>query len=85
LSKSARVLGKGTAMGKVIDLASRRVGATDPELFMFDLYEALTRAIDGTVGDPIADKVDLIRWQTELENALDFPIIHIIDKETDDK
>jgi hypothetical protein len=57
-------------MGRVIDLASRRLGATDAEKFMLDLYETLTRTIDGTVGDPIADKLDLVGWHTDLEMVL---------------
>jgi len=54
--------------GKIIDLASKREHATDRERFLIDVYEAVTRAIDGLVGDPFGDT--LIAWHAELEETL---------------
>ncbi len=57
-------------MGKIIDLAAKRQGATDAEKFLLNLYELLTWTIDGMVGDPIVDKLGLIAWHTDLEMVL---------------
>ena len=55
-------------MAKVIDLAARRGHATDREKFLLDVYEAIARAIDGTVGDHSLDF--LVEWHTDLEHYL---------------
>ncbi|MCP4604405.1 MAG: hypothetical protein GY847_28430 [Proteobacteria bacterium] len=54
-------------MGKVIKFKRPLASLPDEDKYILDLYETLTRVIDGTVGTSVAQQLDLVSWHTDIE------------------
>ena len=54
-------------MGKIIKFKRDRNKLPDEDKYLLDLYECLTRTIDGTVGTPVDRALDLLGWHTDIE------------------
>jgi len=54
-------------MGKILKFKKNRDSLPDEDKYLLDLYECMTRTIDGTVGTQIDKAFDLRRWHTDIE------------------
>ena len=49
-------------MGKVIKFKTDRDSLPDEDKYLLDLYECMTRTIDGTAGTNVLKSLDLVGW-----------------------